>query len=77
MHHPGLGTDVDCRRADLRQSRGWRRFVEHHTDVGPVTLMGLISKHGILIVEFANDLQRSGVGKREAIERPESDCVRF
>ncbi len=42
-----------------------------------MTLMGLISKHGILIVEFANDLQRSGVGKREAIERPESDCVRF
>jgi len=39
-----------------------------YTDVGLVTLMGLISKHGILIVEFANDLQRSGVSKREAIE---------
>jgi multidrug efflux pump len=39
-----------------------------YTDVGLVTLMGLISKHAILIVEFANDLQRSGVSKREAIE---------
>jgi multidrug efflux pump len=40
-----------------------------YTDVGLVTLMGLISKHGILIVEFANDLQRSGASKREAIEQ--------
>ena len=40
-----------------------------YTDVGLVTLMGLISKHAILIVEFANDLQRSGVAKREAIEQ--------
>jgi len=40
-----------------------------YTDVGLVTLMGLISKHGILIVEFANDLQRGGVSKREAIEQ--------
>ncbi len=31
--------------------------------------MGLISKHGILIVEFANELQRTGVSKREAVER--------
>ena len=40
-----------------------------YTEVGLVTLMGLISKHAILIVEFANDLQRAGVSKREAIER--------
>ena len=31
--------------------------------------MGLTRKHEILIVEFANDLQRTGVSKREAIER--------
>ena len=30
--------------------------------------MGLISKHGILIVEFANNLQREGHSRREAIE---------
>jgi multidrug efflux pump len=40
-----------------------------YTDVGLVTLMGLISKHAFLIVEFANNLQRSGVAKREAIEQ--------
>lgn len=40
-----------------------------YTDVGLVTLMGLISKHAILIVEFANDLQRGGISKREAVER--------
>src|SRR5208283_4219466 len=39
-----------------------------YTEVGLVTLMGLISKHGILIVEFANDLQGRGKSKREAIE---------
>ena len=40
-----------------------------YTQVGLVTLMGLISKHGILIVEFANDLRRRGLSKREAIEQ--------
>jgi len=39
-----------------------------YTEVGLVTLIGLISKHGILIVQFANDLQREGKSKREAIE---------
>jgi multidrug efflux pump len=40
-----------------------------YTEVGLVTLMGLISKHGILIVQFANDLQAAGRTKREAIEQ--------
>ena len=39
-----------------------------YTEVGLVTLIGLISKHGILIVEFANNLQKQGHSKREAIE---------
>src|SRR5713226_9400785 len=39
-----------------------------YTQVGLVTLMGLISKHGILIVEFANELQMEGKSKREAVE---------
>jgi multidrug efflux pump len=39
-----------------------------YTDVGLITLMGLISKHGILIVEFANELQKQGKTKRAAIE---------
>jgi multidrug efflux pump len=40
-----------------------------YTEVGLITLIGLISKHGILIVQFANDLQREGKSKREAIEQ--------
>jgi multidrug efflux pump len=39
-----------------------------YTQVGLVTLMGLISKHSILIVQFANKLQRDGSGRREAVE---------
>ena len=46
-----------------------------YTQVGLVTLMGLISKHGILIVQFANELQRIGRTKREAIE--EAAAVRL
>ena len=40
-----------------------------YTQVGLVTLIGLISKHGILIVEFANQLRHDkGLQLREAIE---------
>jgi multidrug efflux pump len=47
-----------------------------YTQVGLVTLMGLISKHGILIVEFANDQQRHGKSKRDAIETAASIRLR-
>src|SRR5438034_11399888 len=46
-----------------------------YTQVGLVTLMGLVSKHGILIVQFANELQRAGRSKRDAIE--EAAAVRL
>jgi len=46
-----------------------------YTQVGLVTLMGLVSKHGILIVQFANQLQRAGKSKREALE--EAAAVRL
>jgi multidrug efflux pump len=39
-----------------------------YTLVGLVTLMGLISKHGILIVDVANRMQLEGYSKREAVE---------
>lgn len=39
-----------------------------YSEVGLVTLIGLISKHGILIVQFANDLQLAGKSKREAVQ---------
>ena len=38
-----------------------------YSEVGLVTLIGLISKHGILIVQFANDLQAEGKKKLDAI----------
>jgi multidrug efflux pump len=46
----------------------WHMSLNIYTQVGLVTLMGLISKHGILMVEFANKLQQEGKTRREAIE---------
>jgi len=46
----------------------WQSSVNIYTQVGLVTLIGVISKHGILIVQFANQLQREGHDKRTAIE---------
>ena len=39
-----------------------------YSEVGLITLIGLISKHGILIVQFANEAQRHGKNKLEAIK---------
>ncbi|OEC47182.1 acriflavine resistance protein B [Pseudomonas sp. 1D4] len=48
-----------------------------YTQVGLVTLIGLISKHGILIVEFANQLRREkGLSPREAVEEAASIRLR-
>jgi len=47
-----------------------------YTQVGLITLIGVISKHGILIVEFANKLQEQGMAKREAIEEATSIRLR-
>jgi multidrug efflux pump len=38
-----------------------------YSQVGVVTLVGLITKHGILIVEFANQRQRAGRSKLDAV----------
>ncbi len=38
-----------------------------YSQVGLVTLVGLITKHGILIVEFANQLQEQGKSRLEAV----------
>ena len=46
-----------------------------YTEVGLVTLICLISKHGILIVQFANDLQLEGKNKLEAVSS--AAAIRF
>ena len=38
-----------------------------YSQIGLVTLVGLITKHGILIVEFANQLQETGVELKAAV----------
>jgi multidrug efflux pump len=46
---------------------GWTTSLNIYSKVGLVTLIGLISKNGILIVEFANKLQRDGLPKLAAV----------
>ncbi|MDQ2825281.1 MAG: efflux RND transporter permease subunit [Verrucomicrobiota bacterium] len=46
---------------------GWTTTLNIYSQVGLVTLVGLVSKNGILIVQFANELQRQGLTKLAAI----------
>ncbi len=46
---------------------GWTTTFNIYSQVGLVTLVGLIAKNGILIVEFANKLQLTGKSKIEAV----------
>jgi multidrug efflux pump len=48
---------------------GWTTTLNIYSQVGLVTLAGLVAKNGILIVEFANKLQLDGMGKREAVHQ--------
>ncbi|RZB38268.1 MAG: multidrug efflux pump [Desulfobacteraceae bacterium Eth-SRB2] len=48
-------------------THGWTSTLNIYSQVGLVTLVGLVSKNGILIVEFANKLQEQGRSKHEAI----------
>ncbi|MDD2746053.1 MAG: efflux RND transporter permease subunit [Acidithiobacillus ferrooxidans] len=48
-----------------------------YTEVGLITLIGLIAKQGILIVQFANQIQRhEGLDKRAAVEKASSIRLR-
>ena len=46
---------------------GWTTTLNVYSQVGLVTLVGLVSKNGILIVQFANQLQEAGKSKLEAV----------
>jgi multidrug efflux pump len=48
---------------------GWTTTLNVYSQVGLVTLVGLVAKNGILIVEFANKLQEQGLSKVEAVRQ--------
>jgi multidrug efflux pump len=48
-------------------THGWTTTLNIYSQVGLVTLVGLVSKNGILIVEFANKRQEAGDSKRDAV----------
>ncbi|MGD9274222.1 MAG: efflux RND transporter permease subunit, partial [Desulfobacterales bacterium] len=50
-------------------TRGWTTTMNIYSQVGLVTLVGLVSKNGILIVEFANVLQEQGIAKLDAVRK--------
>jgi len=49
-------------------TEGWTTTLNIYSQVGLVTLVGLIAKNGILIVEFANHQQALGLSKIEAVK---------
>jgi multidrug efflux pump len=48
-------------------TEGWTTTLNIYSQVGLVTLVGLVSKNGILIVEFANTQQALGLSKIDAV----------
>jgi multidrug efflux pump len=54
----------------------WKTSLNIYSQIGLITLVGLIAKNGILIVEFANGLQAEGVAKLEATRRAAATRLR-
>ncbi|MBL9191590.1 MAG: efflux RND transporter permease subunit [Opitutaceae bacterium] len=54
----------------------WKTTLNIYSQIGLITLVGLIAKNGILIVEFANTLQEQGVSKIDAARRAAATRLR-
>ena len=55
----------------------WLVSMNIYSQVGLITLIGLVSKHGILLVEFANEIQRNdNLSPREAVIKAASIRLR-
>ena len=54
----------------------WKTSLNIYSQIGLITLVGLIAKNGILIVEFANKLQEDGVAKVDAIRQAAATRLR-
>ena len=57
-------------------THGWTTTLNIYSQVGLVTLVGLVAKNGILIVEFANKLQLQGHSKLEAVREAATTRLR-
>jgi multidrug efflux pump len=55
---------------------GWTTTLNVYSQVGLVTLVGLVSKNGILIVQFANQLQIEGHSKLDAVRNAAATRLR-
>jgi multidrug efflux pump len=64
---PGMG---------FKLTEGWTTTLNIYSQVGLVTLVGLVSKNGILIVEFANHQQSLGLSKLDAVKLAASTRLR-
>jgi multidrug efflux pump len=60
----------------FKLTAGWTTTLNIYSQVGLVTLVGLVSKNGILIVEFANAQQARGMSKIDAIQEAASTRLR-
>ncbi len=60
----------------FKLTEGWTTTLNIYSQVGLVTLVGLVSKNGILIVEFANTQQLLGKSKIEAVQEAAATRLR-
>jgi multidrug efflux pump len=54
----------------------WETTINIYSQIGMITLVGLIAKNGILIVEFANKLQEEGLSRRDAAQKAAATRLR-